>query len=186
MTKDQFLKSLESALRPLSQVERQDILQDYKEHFLIGLEEGKTEHEIAEALGSPNQIAKELLASYHVEKVDAKATTGNIFRAIWAVIGLGFFNLVIVLGPFIALVSLIFSGWAVGVSFILSPLLIFIDLVLQPGAFEFFYLFMSMLLSGVGLFISIGMFYITKFLIKGFVRYLKYNVSLVKGGLKHD
>lgn len=185
MTKDQFLKSLESALKPLSQAERQDIIQDYEEHFLIGLEEGKSEEKIADALGSPNQIAKELLASYHIEKVDAKVTTGNMFRAIWAVIGLGFFNLVIVLAPFITVVALIFSGWAVGISFILSPLLILIDAVFQ-GSFQYFYLFMSFVLCGTGIFIAIGMFYITKVLIKGFVRYLKFNVSLVKGGLKHD
>ncbi|PKG25304.1 HAAS signaling domain-containing protein [Niallia nealsonii] len=186
MTKDQFLKNLDSALKPLSQAERQDIIQDYEEHFLIGVEEGKTEQDIAEALGSPNQISKELLASYHIKKVDAKATTGNMFRAIWAAIGLGFFNLVIVLGPFIALIGLIFSGWAVGISFVLSPLLILIDLVLQPGAFEFFNLFISILLCGLGIFISIGMLYVTKYFIKGFIRYLKYNVALVKGGLKHD
>jgi len=185
MTKDQFLKSLESALRPLSQAERQDIIQDYEEHFLIGLEEGKSEEEIAAALGSPNQIAKELLASYHIEKVETKATTGNVFRAMWAVIGLGFFNLVIVLGPFIALLGLVFSGWAVSASFILSPVLVLIDAIFQ-GSFQFFYLFMSFALCGAGLLIAIGMFYVTKFLVKGFVRYLKYNVSLVKGGLKHD
>lgn len=185
MTKDQFLKSLESALKPLSQAERQDIIQDYEEHFLIGLEEGKSEEKIADALGSPNQIAKELLASYHIEKVDAKVTTGNMFRAIWAVIGLGFFNLVIVLAPFITVVALIFSGWAVGISFILSPLLALIDLALQSGTFKFFNLFISILLCGLGIFISIGMFYTTKFFIKGFVRYLKYNTSLVKGGLKN-
>lgn len=92
MTKEQFLRQLESALKKLPKAEREDILQDYSEHFSIGMEEGKTEEEIASALGSPHQIAKELLATYHVEKVEATATTGNILRAIWAVIGLGFFN----------------------------------------------------------------------------------------------
>ena len=74
----------------LSEKERADILKDYEEHFTFGLEEGKREEEIVASLGSPAQIAKELLADYHIEKVTTSATTGNVFRAIWAVIGLGF------------------------------------------------------------------------------------------------
>lgn len=90
MSKGKFLQQLNESLKPLSSKERADILQDYEEHFSIGLEEGKTEEEIVTSLGSPNQIAKELLADYHVEQATAKATTQNILRATWAVIGLAF------------------------------------------------------------------------------------------------
>ena len=90
MTKNEFLQQLNASLKRLSDKERADILKDYEEHFTFGLEEGKSEEEIAASLGSPAQIAKELLADYHIEKVTASATTGNVFRAIWAVIGLGF------------------------------------------------------------------------------------------------
>jgi len=41
-------------------------------------------------------------------------------------------------------------------------------------------------LSGLGLFIAIGMFFATRGFINGFVRYLQFNVKLVKGGMKHD
>ena len=87
---NEFLQQLNASLKRLSDKERADILKDYEEHFTFGLEEGKSEEEIAASLGSPAQIAKELLADYHIEKVTASATTGNVFRAIWAVIGLGF------------------------------------------------------------------------------------------------
>jgi len=43
---------------------------------------------------------------------------------------------------------------------------------------------MSLAFCGLGYFIMLGMLVVTKLVIKGFVRYLKYNVSLVKGGLK--
>lgn len=109
MTKNKFLQQLNASLKRLSEKERTDILKDYEEHFTFGLEEGKSEEEIVASLGSPAQIAKELLADYHIEKVTASATTGNVFRAIWAVIGLGFFNLLIVLGPAITLAALIFQ-----------------------------------------------------------------------------
>lgn len=125
-------------------------------------------------------------ASYHIEQVEKDASVGNVFRAVWAVIGLGFFNLLIVLGPFIALVALVCAGWIVSVTFAASPLLVIVDLAMYPGGFWLFNFFFSLLLAGLGILIGIAMYYITRFVINGFVRYLKYNVNLVKGGLKHD
>lgn len=186
MNKYQFMRILESSLERLPSNERLDIIQDFEEHFAIGLDEGKTEEEIVKSLGSPHQIAREILATYHLERVQTKASTGNVFRALWAVIGLGFFNLVIVLGPFIAIASIIVAGWAVGISFIASPLLVLVNSVIFPGTFEYFDLFASMALCGIGLFISIGMFFASRAIVNGFVRYLKFNVRIVKGGLKHE
>jgi uncharacterized membrane protein len=186
VTKDQFIKQLESSLNKLSSTERRDILQDYQEHFEIGLEEGKTEDQIASSLGSPDQIAKELLASYHLEKADTRATTGDIIRSVWTAIGLGFFNLMIVLGPIIALAGIIVAGWAAGAAFICSPLLVLINNVINPGSFKLFDLFFSIALCGAGIFGAIIMYFITKVVVKGFLWYVRFNVSLVKGGLKHE
>ncbi|USK60290.1 HAAS signaling domain-containing protein [Peribacillus asahii] len=184
MNKEQFLHQLQLSLRNISIEERQEILQDYEEYFAIGLEEGKTEEEISKALGSPKQIAKELVASAHIEKVEHSASAGNIMRAVWAVIGLGFFNLVIVLGPFIGLVALLFAGWVVSLSFILSPLGVLFNMIM--GDFWLFDVFSAIGLCGIGIFVGIGMLFATKALTKGFIRYLQFNVSLVKGGLKHE
>lgn len=186
MNKKQFLMELNDAIKGLPSDERQDILNDYEEHFSIGKEEGKTEGEIADALGLPNKIAKELLAMYHLERAEMNVSTGNLIRAVWAGIGLGFFNLIIVLGPFIALIGIVLAGWITGLAFILSPLLVPVNLLIYPGTFEFFDLFFSIMLCGLGLFITIGMYYLTKILTHGFVRYLKFNASLVKGGLTHE
>ncbi|WP_078380016.1 HAAS signaling domain-containing protein [Sutcliffiella halmapala] len=186
MNKKQFLETLDSFLKRMPIEERQDIIHDFEEHFAIGLAEGKSEEQIAASLGSPQQIAKDLNATYHLEKVEVSATTGNIFRAMWAVIGLGFFNLLVVLAPFIALVSVIIGGWALGIGFIASPLLVLGNAVIFPATFAFFDLFFSLALCGIGLFIAIGMFFATRALAQGFVRYLKFNMKLVKGGLKND
>ncbi|KKK39260.1 hypothetical protein WQ57_05575 [Mesobacillus campisalis] len=185
MTKKQFLTKLNASLKRLPSSERQDILQDMEEYFEIGIEEGKTEEQISASLGSPHQIAKELAAAYRVEKVGETATASNILRAVWAVIGLGFFNLVIVLGPFVALAGFIIAGWIVSVSFVASPILVLINVSIHPQIFEPFDLFFSIGLAGLGLFIAIGMFFATRAITNGFVRYLKYNVGLVKGGMKH-
>lgn len=184
LTKEQFLTQLKKSLKGISSDERQDILQDYEEHFAIGLEEGKTEQQIADSLGQPSQIARELTAMHHLEKVETTATTGNVIRAVWAVIGLGFFNIVIVLGPFIGLLGVIFAGWVTGVSFVASPILVLVNAVVNVGTFQLFDLFASIGLCGLGLLIGLGMFFITKWLTYLFVKYLKFNISLVKGGLK--
>ena len=185
MNKKQFLSKLESSLKSLPANERQDILQDFEEHFAIGLQEGKTEEQISASLGSPHQIAKDMVAAYHLERVETKATFGNILRAVWATIGLGFFNLAIVLGPFIALAGIIFSGWITGIVFLASPFLFLINILLYPETFTLFYLFVSIATCGIGFFVVIGMYFATRTLMQGFIRYLRWNVNLIKGGLKN-
>ncbi|WHY14801.1 DUF1700 domain-containing protein [Peribacillus frigoritolerans] len=184
MNKEQFLKQLNASLTRLSLEEREDILQDYEEYFEIGMEEGKSEQEISKSLGNPKQISKELMATYHLGQVEQTTSAGNVMRAVWAVIGLGFFNLVIVLGPFIALIGVVIAGWVSAIAFILAPLGALFNLVL--GNFQLFDLFFALGLCGIGIFIAMGMFVVTSALTKGFIRYLKFNASLVKGGLKND
>ena len=61
MTEQQFLKDLAIELTRLPADERNDILQDIKEYFTNGREDGKSDAEIAGSLGSPKEIAEELL-----------------------------------------------------------------------------------------------------------------------------
>ncbi|CAM3892892.1 DUF1700 domain-containing protein [Cohnella lubricantis] len=186
MNREQFIDQLNRSLRRLPNEERLDIVQDFQEHFDIGLEKGKTEEEIAASLGSPAQIAKELLAVHYLDKAEAKTSAGNLFRAAWAAVGLGFFNIVIVLGPFIGLASLLLSGWAMGLSLLVSPLVVLLNLILSPKSFDLFASFASIGLAGLGILMSIGMSYVSRKALKGFVSYLRYNAKLVKGGLKHE
>lgn len=186
MNEQQFLSTLEQSLKKVPKEEREDMLNDYREHFAIGKDEGKSEEDIAYALGAPRKIGKEMQATYHLEKAKSDTTTGNVLRAVWAGIGIGFFNLVIVLGPFIAIAAVIVSGWAVGIAFIASPFLAFADNVILSGPFDWFSMFTAIGLCGIGIFVTVGMFYLTKVSKKGLVRYLKFNTSLVKGGLKHE
>ncbi|ABO65690.1 HAAS signaling domain-containing protein [Geobacillus thermodenitrificans] len=186
MNKQQFLTALETELKKLPHEEREEIIQDFEEHFYIGMANGKSEEEISQSLGSPKQIAKEIAAVSRIEKIEASATVGNVLRAVWAVIGLGFFNFVTVFGPFLALLAVVFVGWFIGVAFIASPLILLVSAINHPGMFDLFSLFFSIMLCGSGWFIVRGMLYVTKVLTDLLVRYLRYNVSLVKGGLKHD
>ena len=182
MNKERFMEQLEASLGRISKEERQDILQDYEEYFEIGMEQGKTEQEIAASLGSPKQIAKELLAAYHLEQAEKSASAGNVMRAVWAALGLGFFNIVIVLGPFVALLGVMLAGWVTSLTFIVAPVAMLFNIVI--GSFKLFDFFLSIAMCGVGIFIAMGMFVASKALVKGFIRYLQFNASLVKGGMK--
>ena len=64
MTENQFISELEVALKKLPTEERNDIIQDIREYFTDGREDGKSENDIATSLGSPAKIAEELLGSY--------------------------------------------------------------------------------------------------------------------------
>lgn len=184
MTKKQFLTALDNALRTLPKEEREEMLRDFEEHFAIAQAEGKSEAEIASALGSAQQIAKEAIATNQFDQVETNATTGNFFRAMWAGIGVVFFNLVIVLGPFIAILGILLAGWIISVSFVASPLLVLVNYIIFPSSFELFDLFVAISLCGLGIFIGLGMYVATKGMSYRLVRYLKFNINLVKGGLQ--
>lgn len=185
MSKEQFLKELQRAISKLPKDEQDEIVQDYKEYFEIGELEGKTEKEMTSSLGQPKNIGKELVATYQIEKVEKDTTIGNFIKATWLVIGLGFFNLVIVLGPFLVLAAVILSAWVLGISLISSPLLVLINVAIYPEIFALYDLFTALLLCGVGLFVALGSYKITKICMNGFTRYLKYNTKVVKRGMAH-
>src|SRR5699024_12447124 len=98
MNKETFLKELNHAIRKLPEKERQEIEQDFVEHFEFGLAEGKKEEEMAKELGPPQQIGKELRRRYHLDQVKSKKSFTNILRPPGPAVGIGFLNLVIVLG----------------------------------------------------------------------------------------
>ena len=68
MTENQFISELETALKRLPAEERNDIIQDIREYFTDGRVDGKSESDIAASLGSPANIAKELLGAYSFEE----------------------------------------------------------------------------------------------------------------------
>lgn len=77
MTEQQFLNQLELALNRLPADERNDILQDIKEYFTSGREDGKSDSEIAASLGSPKEIADELLENHVPEKIQSYSHSNN-------------------------------------------------------------------------------------------------------------
>ena len=194
MNQDDYLKELTRLLRKLPKGERDDVVSDYHEHFIIGIEKGRSEEEIAKALGNPKTVAKQINAEYMVRKAEDKQSAGSIFEAILAAAGLGIFNLIFVAVPALIVVALILTLFAVGGVMIFGGILITLSYMFQPlipfhlnlppnqgilGIFEGILIGVGLTILGVGL--VGGMAYLTRWLYGLAIRYLKYNIRLIEG-----
>ncbi len=81
---DEFLKTLMRSLKHMSAQEKQDIADDYREHFEAGLEAGKTEQEVAAALGDPRQLAKMHVMQSTADAAHASSGFGDTLRMLGA------------------------------------------------------------------------------------------------------
>ncbi|EJL43862.1 hypothetical protein BAG01nite_09830 [Brevibacillus agri] len=182
MTRREFMDELGALLGDLPDKERLDILADYTEHFLIGIKQGKSEHEIADSLGSPKALARELLAGYRIDQAQSNASVGNMSRAIIATISLGFFNLVFVLGPFFALIGVLIACYAVSLSLLVAPLGILMEYGFPaPSQERLLLLFGSLVSLGLGGMLAVGLLRLTKWLYRLFLKYLQFNVQMIRG-----
>ncbi|MDD5018261.1 MAG: DUF1700 domain-containing protein [Eubacteriales bacterium] len=83
---NEYLSILMASLKHMRSEEKQEIVADYKEHFEIGLEAGKTEEDIAAELGDPRQLAKMYSAHNAVEKAHASKGFGDAVKMLGAVL----------------------------------------------------------------------------------------------------
>jgi uncharacterized membrane protein len=100
MKQQEFIEQLQDALSRLPEDERQDIIADYQEYFRDGLAAGRSEADIAAALGDPYQLARELMARHHMARWENRKSFGNLFAVVGAIAGLGFLNFMLAI-PFL-------------------------------------------------------------------------------------
>ncbi len=115
MTKAEYLKELENRIQRLPQKERAEILADYQEHFEMGLANGKSEAEICTSLGTPRSVAQSILMNSLVEEARTAPTIRGrgeaVFRMFLLILVLAPFNFLVLIGPFLILFALLFTGW---------------------------------------------------------------------------
>ncbi|MFC4410372.1 DUF4097 family beta strand repeat-containing protein [Chungangia koreensis] len=80
MNEQQFLAELNVALSRLPEEERKDVIQDIREYFMDGKEDGKTEEELSASLGSPQAIASEILPSFPIETETIHSETREVIK----------------------------------------------------------------------------------------------------------
>jgi uncharacterized membrane protein len=147
MTRQAFLARLREGLRGLPPSMIADITADYENHFAEGVAAGRTEDEVAAALGDPGRLARELRAEHGLKQWEEQRSAASGAGAVFAVLGLGAIDLLILLpvlmavgatlfGLAIACVAVFFAG---GVLFAAGP---FTGTVGSPAA---------AMLAGVGI-----------------------------------
>ncbi|MBN1500557.1 MAG: DUF1700 domain-containing protein [Spirochaetes bacterium] len=192
MTKSQFINQLKRHLSSIPTKEKDEILYDYEEHFSSGIAEGKSEEEICSSLGTVRTIAATIKADYFIDNAENSYKPKDIISAVFAAAALGFFNVVVVLGPFCSAASVIFSAWVVSFAFftagfggavLYSFLSLFNNGITWFGTFSglsFTTVFFGLLSLGMtGIFLGLLCFYITRLFFRLTVRYLKWNLNFI-------
>lgn len=75
MNKEKFLKELEKKLAVLSEEERRDTINEYRDIIEEKVRHGKTEEEAVKEFGSVNELAKEILNAYKINPDYSKNET---------------------------------------------------------------------------------------------------------------
>ena len=77
MTKYSFLNELDQLLSGLDTNERKEILEDYEEHFAFAKRADKSDEEVIALMGTPTEIAQELLGNKGVENQATESVSDN-------------------------------------------------------------------------------------------------------------
>ncbi len=147
MTRVEFIDRLKRGLAGLPAAAIAEIVADHESHFAEGVAAGRTEAEVAAALGDPSRLARELRAEASLKRWEENRNPSGAAAAVFAVLGLGAIDLLILLpilmtvfgtlfGLIIADVAVFFAG---GFVFAAGP---FLD---PPGGVA------TALLGGMGL-----------------------------------
>jgi uncharacterized membrane protein len=97
MDKPTFLTRLERGLSRLPATERADIVADYAAHFAEAERAGRDEREVAEALGDPVRLAKEISAEAGIRRWERERNAQSLAGAVLALIGLAAVDVIVLL-----------------------------------------------------------------------------------------
>ena len=109
MTRQAFLARLRDGLRGLSPQTVDDIVSDYDAHFADGEAAGRSEADVAAALGDPGRLAREIRAEAGLKRWEENRNPSAAAGAIFAVLGLGAIDLLILLPVLIAVGATLFG-----------------------------------------------------------------------------
>jgi uncharacterized membrane protein len=97
MTRQAFMARLREGLRGLPAQTQADIVADYETHFADGEAAGRSEADVAEGLGDPGRLARELRAEIGLKRWEEDHSPSGAAAAVFALIGLGALDILILL-----------------------------------------------------------------------------------------
>ncbi len=128
MNRQAFLSRLRDGLSGMAPSAIDDAVADYEAHFVEGEANGRSDAEIAQALGDPGRLARELKAEAGLKRWEEKRSPNAAAGAVFAVMGLATVDILILLpilaglggvlfGLFMGCIGVFFAGgWVFGSS----------------------------------------------------------------------
>ena len=185
MTRAEFIARLRAGLVGLPTATAAEIVSDYEAHFADAAAAGRNEAEVAQALGDPNRLARELKAEAGIQRWQQEQNPSAAAAAVLAVLGLGAIDIMFLLpflmgvlgalfGLFIAVITVFITG---GFVMVVGP---FTD---APGGS------LAAFLAGLGLMagsVSVGalLTIFTIWLVNGVVWFARLHYRLLKPALQ--
>lgn len=192
MNEKQYISALKRGLKTVDSEDREAILDDYREHFRLGRESGKSDEEITVSLGSPVEAAAAAVVELAGENRVGERTAGKAARVTVAGVSLLFFNAVFVVGPYAGIVGGLVGLWAGAISLVVSGVAVvlavpaepivrlFVDYVTVPGVA----IRVAAILAGIAIFAlgglaCLGMTYLSRWFAVGTARYVEMNKRIL-------
>lgn len=193
MNQQEFMRRLKASLKGVSEEAMADILYDYEEHFDIGKQRGKTEEEISDALGLPEQIASQYRLDQAIKKAEEAPRASNVLAAIFVGMGLGFFNLVFVLGIWLLLFGVLVGLLAASIGVFVAGLVVLakacvpcaLPWVQAPFVFDLVTgrlagVFAGIGVGAMGLLLLMLTIWLTEMVYRGTIAYIKTNIRIIQ------
>lgn len=111
MTRTEFIAALRRGLMGFGQARSADVIADYESHFDEGLASGRSEEELAAALGDPARLAREIRAEAGFQRWEELKTPGSLAGAVLALAGLATVDIMFIL-PFLFTLGFVLLGLA--------------------------------------------------------------------------
>ncbi|MBD2868061.1 HAAS signaling domain-containing protein [Paenibacillus arenilitoris] len=181
MTKYQYMSELTHLLKNVPEPIRKEWLYDYDMHFQLAAQNGQSEAEAALELGDPRTVAAELLLSYRVGQAETRNDFGGLSRAVFATVGMGLFNVIFVIGPYLGLAAVLLALWVSAGALAIAGIATVIESV-WIGTFSYMQaLSLGLICCSLSILSVLGLRVLTKLFFTATLKYLKFNTRIVRG-----
>ncbi len=109
MTRNEFIRRLKGGLKGMPAAEQAEIVADYEAHFDAGAAEGRSDTEIAEALGNPGRLARELRLEAGIKQWREDRSPSAAWTAVVGILGLATIDILILLPIILPIIGVIFA-----------------------------------------------------------------------------
>lgn len=109
MKRNEFIKRLRGGLKGMPAEDIAEIVADYEAHFEAGIAEGRSEEEVAAALGNPSRLARELRLEAGIKNWESDRSPSSAWSAILAFMGLATIDILILLPVVLPVLGVMFG-----------------------------------------------------------------------------